>query len=158
MNYDVFEKENCRKREGETGQEQMERVIRGAFSQKAESGEKINDMMEAAFQGCSAEEKTVVLEFQVQEWMLNPSGVLHGGIFTTAVDMTMGILARFYRQAEVVVTTQLSLNFMRCVEKESKFRVCAEAKKVGKRVIFMYAEVTDTTGGKVFGNATASFM
>ncbi len=158
MDYSVFEAEEWKKRPEESEQEHMERVIGGALAEKPGGKRLINDMLGAKLIGCDAQEKTLTLEFCVEEWMGNPNGTLHGGLLATASDMTMGILARYYKQARNCVTVQMSVDYLRTVGIGNKFRVCARALKTGRRVLFMSAEVTDAESLKAAGEVTAVFM
>ena len=158
MDYSIFEEAVHVKKQKETNQERMERIIKSVFVQKVESTQQINDMLGAEFCDCSAKEKTLTLEFMVQDWMSNPSGVLHGGLLSTAADVTMGLLARYCKQSNDVVTVQLSVDFLRAIKKETKFKICAKAEKVGRRVLFINAKVVDSESGNLAGDVTAVFM
>lgn len=158
MDYSVFEEEVCVKIQEENEQEHMERIIKSAFGKKKEAVGQINDMLGARLCECSDEDKTVTLEFAVKDWMSNPSGTLHGGLLVTTADMAMGLLARYYKRTRDVVTVQLSVNFLRAVKKDTKFRVRAKAEKVGNRVLFMSAEIVISESGEPAGDVTAVFM
>lgn len=158
MNYSVFEEGFCEKRPGETDQEHMERIIRGAFVPSEESAGKINDMMAAKFTACDAAGQTLTLEYEVQEWMANPAGTLHGGLMATAADMTVGILARYCKMARECVTVQLSVNYLRAMKTGTRFFVHAKAEKAGKRILFMSAQIEEADTGKLAGDVTGVFM
>lgn len=158
MDYSVFEGELYRKGEDETEQAYMERLFKSALTGNEERKNKINELMGAKFGECSVEERTLTLCFHVEDWMLNPSGTMHGGLMTTTVDMTMGMLARYYKQANYTVTAQLSMNFMRALKRHAEFHVCAKAEKVGRRTIFLRAEIIDSETEELAATATALFM
>lgn len=158
MNYGVFEADEWKKQQDESDQEHMERVFQGALAADPEGKRKINDMLGAEFLSCDAQEKTLTLGFHVEDWMSNPNGTLHGGLLATASDMTMGMLARYYKQQRNCVTVQLSVNYLRTVEADAGFYVCAKAEKAGRRVLFMSAAVLDQKTAKAAGNVTAVFM
>ena len=112
MDYQVFERlgdSQFGQQEAEDGQAYMERVFRKVFSsQQEEDGEQVAEhvyeMMQSRFVACGFQEQTLDVGFQVRQWELNPMGNLHGGILMTAVDMTCGLLTRFYRQTGKIDT------------------------------------------------------
>ena len=162
MNYSVFEQmhDGAYAREADEPQQAyMERVLQEACTREPDGAPKrVNDMLEPVYCGCDAAEQTLTLEFEVRDWMQNPNGVLHGGILTTAMDMTLGLLARFCRQTSGVVTVQLSMNFLRAVACGEIFRISAKAEKVGSRAVFMSGKAIVPAMGKPVANATAIFM
>lgn len=158
MNYRVFEADEWKKQPDESDQEHMARVFQAALAADPEGKRLINDMLGAGFFSCDAQEKMLTLGFHVEDWMSNPNGTLHGGLLATASDMTMGMLARYYKQQRNCVTVQMSVNYLRSVAADADFYVCARAKKVGRRVLFMSADVIDRQSGKTAGEATAVFM
>lgn len=75
--------------------------------------------------------KTLTLTFPLRSWMLNPKGMLHGGIMTTMLDMAMGMLARYERKANLVSTVSLSVDFLRPVRADTA-TVSAHVRKAGR--------------------------
>lgn len=158
MNYRVFEADEWKKQPEEADQEHMVRVFKGALAPDPKGKRLINDMLGAVLSNCDAQEKTLTLKFHVEDWMNNPGGTLHGGLLATASDMTMGMLARYYKQQRNCVTVQMSVNYLRSVEADTDFYVCARAEKVGRRVLFMSATVFDQKSAKTAGEVTAVFL
>lgn len=162
MNYDYFtqlEEGTLVKSENETEQAFMENVLSAVFSEKNEQLQnRVNDMLAPQFAGCSAEEKSLSISFGVQEWMRNPNGTLHGGILTTAVDMGMSVLARYFAKKRVMVTAQLSMNFLRAIHPEDIFTVHVVADHTGRRSTVVHAWVSVSTSEKSAATATAVLM
>lgn len=166
MDYQVFERlgdSQFGQQEAEDGQAYMERVFRKVFSsQQEEDGEQVAEhvyeMMQSRFVACGFQEQTLDVGFQVRQWELNPMGNLHGGILMTAVDMTCGLLTRFYRQTGKVLTAHLSVDFLRPMQSGDQFVVRAKLNKSGRRIAFLTAEVRLTKNGKVMATASGTFV
>lgn len=166
MDYQVFERlgdSRFGQREAEDGQAYMERIFRKAFVSRREadgeqSEEHVYEMMRSRFAACGFQEQTLDVEFQVRQWELNPMGNLHGGVLVTAIDMTCGLLTRFYRQTGKVLTAHLSVDFLRPMQSGDQFVVRAKLNKSGRRIAFLTAEVRLKKDGKVMATASGTFV
>jgi len=162
MNYDIFNQiQNgaYAKKEGETEQEHMERVLRAVCEEQPEEDKRcFNDSMAPEFYSCSAKDKTLCFKFQAHPWQTNPGGTFHGGLIATAIDITFGSLARFYMESSRMVTAQLSVNYMRTIQKNDTYLVFVQAKKVGRQVKFLHADVILEESGKLAAEGTTLFM
>ena len=162
MHYEYFtqlEEGTLVKAENESEQAFMEKVLRAVFAEKSdELQNRVNDKMAPQFAGCSAEERSLSISFGVQEWMLNPNGTLHGGILTTAVDIGMSVLARYFAKKRIMVTAQLSMNFLRAIRPEDVFTVHVVADHTGRRSTVVHAWVSVSSSGKHAATATAVLM
>lgn len=162
MNYEYFshlEDGSLSKAENETEQAFMEKVLSSVFAEKSEElCNRVNDQLAPRFAGCSAEDRCLSISFHVKEWMLNPNGTLHGGILTTAVDIGMSVLARYFAKKRVMVTAQLSMNFMRAIHPEDIFTVHVAADHVGRRSTVVHAWVSTSSSQKYSATATAVLM
>lgn len=160
MNYNYFallEAEALAPAQGETEQAFMERVLTAVFTEQGD-GCQINDRLAPEFAGCNAAEKSVDINFTVQDWMLNPNGTLHGGMLSTAIDMGFSVVARYYAKKRVTVTVQLSVNFLRLIKNGEKFTVHVQADHVGRRSIVAHATVTAESSPKPAATATSVLM
>lgn len=160
MNYNYFallEDGSLLPADGETEQAFMERVLTGVFTEQGD-GCQINDRLAPEFAGCNAAEKSVDINFTVQDWMLNPNGTLHGGMLSTAIDMGFSVIARYFSKKRVTVTVQLSVNFLRLIKNGEKFTVHVQADHVGRRSIVAHASVTAESSPKPAATATAVLM
>lgn len=162
MNYDYFsrlEDGSLTKAENETEQAFMEKVLSAVFAEKSEEmRNRVNDKLDPQFAGCSVEDRSLSVSFGVQEWMLNPNGTLHGGILSTAVDMCMSVLSRFFTKRRNMVTAQLSMNFLRAIRQEDIFTVHVVADHVGRRSVIVHAWVSVSSSEKHAATATAVLM
>lgn len=162
MDYDFFaemETGALAKAPEETEQAFMERILREVFARVTpEMAGRINDKLCPKFAGCSAEEKSLSVSFAVDDWMLNPSGNLHGGILGTAIDMTMGVLARYLKQTKKLVTVQLSIQYLRGICNKDHFTIRAIADHVGRRSVALRAEIVLDETNKLAATATSLFM
>lgn len=95
MNYDYFaqiEDDSLSKEENETEQDFMARVLSAVFSGEGNvNNHQFNDRVNPRFCACNAERRSLSVTFCVEDWMLNPNGIIHGGISSTAVDIAMGV-------------------------------------------------------------------
>ena len=96
MNYEVFDALNagtlCRA-EDETEQAFMERVYRMLCEEEGAACGLIG-LMKPSFLSCSAENRSLTLDFAAEDWMLNSKQTLHGGMLASMLDNTMGLAAR----------------------------------------------------------------
>lgn len=159
MNYAVFsqaESEPAAPLSPEEAQAQMERILRGVCARTA-GGTRINEMLAPEFAACSAAEQTAALRFALQDWMLNPKGTLHGGIMSTMLDMTMGVLARWSRRTAGVSTVTLAVSFLRPATAPGSVTATAHVERSGRTVSFLTAKLHDGEG-RLCATATATFM
>ena len=137
----------------------MERVLRGVFTETDEvMARRVNDKLNPVFCGCSAEPCSLSVSFVAEEWMLNPSGTLHGGIISTVIDMAMGVLARYCKRSPKVVTAQLSVNFLHVIRPNERFVVHVTADHIGQRSIALRADIMLEETDKLAVTASAVFM
>lgn len=104
-----------------------------------EPGMQVNKLCRPQFVQCDFESKTLCLRYTVQEWMKNPSGVMHGGIVATVFDLTMGLLARFCSGGSLSPTTNLQVAFLRPIPAGQTLIVNAECGLSGKTLCALTA-------------------
>ena len=159
MNYEVFTAlqngELC-PAEGETPQAFMEQVLRGVYV--GTGGERIYEKLTPTFVSCQDAPPSLTVSFTAEDWMLNPQETLHGGIYSTALDMTMSVLARYVKKARGTATVQLSVNFIRPINKGETFLITAEADHAGRRSTVIRAELRSGATGKLAATASGVFM
>ncbi|NPA34592.1 MAG: PaaI family thioesterase [Chlorobi bacterium] len=98
----------------------------------------------------------VLLKLPVKDFMVNPYGVLHGGVLSTLVDTAMGFSAfTTIKLPEMVAAGELNINFLR-PGKGSKI-LYSEGKvyKRGKRLIFCEGMVWDDVSEEPIIRATS---
>lgn len=162
MNYDIIEKIQFPDPNATTAEERtayMTEVLRTVCETTADSqNQRINDMIQPQLANCDYDKRELAMRFHASEWELNPMGTLHGGLMTLMIDMTSGLLVRFFRASMKAVTVQLSVNFLGSVEKEDDILVHAHLDKLGKRVAFLHAEIIVEKSQKLAATATCTFM
>ena len=162
MNYQIFtqmEEGIYAKGAAETEQKYMERILR-AVCEKRTDGEItcLIDLMAPELESCNVEEQTLCLKFEAKPWQKNPNGTLHGGMIAAAVDITFGMLVRFYTRIGKAVTLDLDISYMRPIQIEDAYLIQAKIKKDGRRVKFLHGDVMLASTGKLAAEATARFM
>ena len=162
MNYTYFsqlEEGTLTPAENESEQAFMERFLRAVFAEKTdELYNRVNDKMAPRFAGCDAEKRAMSVTFTAREWMLNPNGTLHGGMLSTAVDIAVTVLGRYLAKKRVIVTAQLSMNFLRAIHPEDIFTVHVVADHTGRRSTVIHAWVSVSSSPKHAATATAVLM
>ena len=162
MNYTYFselENNTLNKSEIESEQAFMERILTAVFHEKTEEMDgRINDKLKPVFAACDAAQRSLSVSFQAEEWMLNPNGTLHGGMLSTCVDIVMSVLSRFLARKRAMFTAQLSMNFLRTIQRGDTFTVQVTADHVGRRSVIVHAHVCVGDSEKYAATATAVLM
>lgn len=98
-----------------------------------------------------------VLELQLRPHHLNRTGVLHGGVVTTLIDVACGFSGCHSEDPEhpiTAVTLNLTTSFTGQV-RDGVVRAVARKRRGGNRIFFASAEVLDDQGEMIgFGDAT----
>lgn len=79
-------------------------------------------------------EGMITLMFPVEEWQLNPMGMMHGGMLATAIDMTMGCVSYVFSNAKHTPTITMNIQYVRPVVLHKKLFVKAISDHVGGRI------------------------
>ncbi|WP_203553199.1 PaaI family thioesterase [Bacillus sp. B15-48] len=90
------------------------------------------------------DEKTCTITCPVSEIMLNPTGIVHGGIFTLLADTAMGHLNFQFKDAPYV-TLELKNTFFKATS-TGTLKATARYVKDGYKVSFIEAEVCNEAG------------
>lgn len=118
--------------------EGMEQSLR-AFVKRlnAEKPNTINAMLGICFEQCCFEDKSLVLSFDIQPWMSNPSDVAHGGALGAILDTAMGSLSFYLAGDRVTPTVSLQVSYLRPVALNSKLLVKVRATMAGRTMIHL---------------------
>ncbi|MGN0135305.1 hotdog domain-containing protein [Anaerotignum sp.] len=116
--------------------------------------------MDPRFVSCDFEKGTVDMAFDVQEWELNPEDILHGGITSTALDTSMGMLALYYTHliAPTVVTVTMNVSYLKPITPGDTFHIQCQLDSVGRTLATVKAEVRLERDDILACIATATFM
>ena len=159
MRYEVFDsmqEGSYARKDGESEQEYMERVLQAVYESQGET-KKFNDMMAPTLISCSAKDTELTAGFRVMGWAANSAGSLHGGVLAAFIDTACGTLTRFCLESSEAVTTNLNINYMRSAEIGDTVTVTASMDKCGRKLRFLHARAFNGQG-KLMAAATAQFM
>lgn len=97
-----------------TSQEGMERAFAGYFADVRKNCDgTFNAMLDASLESCDYEGKSLTLRMELKGWMTNPGGILHGGVSASAVDLTMGLLCRYYGGGVMTPTVSMEVSYLK---------------------------------------------
>ena len=113
--------------------------------------------MNPSFVTCSYEQKTLTIQFVVQDWQLNPQGILHGGILVTAFDTAFGLLCHYYAKQNMINTIEINTTFLKPVPGNCKYNITVKANHVGKTITSMTAQALSETN-VLLATASSSFI
>lgn len=158
MDYTVFEKYEGAFEKAEPKEQQriMEEMFFGAVNGKEESPSQLMEMMQMEAVKCSAAELSMTLRFPVQKWQLNASGVVHGGITATILDMAMGVLAHTLVGMRSTPTVSLNVQYLSPGKEGDCLRVEVSADKVGRSLIYLTGRAFSEQTGKEIAVATCT--
>lgn len=104
----VFEKADLKSQEG------MEKAFGEYFQWMREACDgTFNAMLNARFISCDHEKKTVLIAMDTEDWMTNPSHIVHGGVTASILDFTMGLLARYCTTGYMTPTISMDVSYLR---------------------------------------------
>lgn len=116
--------------------------------------------MDPRFVSCDFEKGTVCFAYDVQQWELNPEDVIHGGMISTALDTSMGMLSHYYTHlsAPTVVTVTMNVSFLKPIVLGDTFYVHCQLDSLGRTLATVKAEVRLKRDDVLACIATATFM
>ena len=89
----------------------------------------------------SAEEGRAVVSLQAEDWHLNAVSVVHGGVISTLIDVSMAeALDTVNEEGEQPFTIRITVNYMNPA-KQGTLTSTAEVRMGGERVTIVEAEV-----------------
>lgn len=89
------------------------------------------------------DEDSCTITFDVADFMMNPQGTLHGGIFALVMDVSMGHLLA--RMAGPCATLEMKTQYLRAVS-PGPAKVVGSILKRGRSVSFLESRFYDSTG------------
>lgn len=93
-------------------QEGMERAFAGYFADVRRSCDgTFNAMLDASLERCDYAGKSLTLRMELKGWMTNPGGILHGGVSASAMDLTMGLLCRYFGGGVMTPTVSMEVSY-----------------------------------------------
>ncbi|WP_200759583.1 PaaI family thioesterase [Effusibacillus dendaii] len=139
----------------ELNKEQFLRLVEAAYDKSELKMESIFLFHLFGFQfSYNDQEKTCSIECPVSEPMLNPAGIVHGGVFTLLTDSSMGHLLMHDKQASYV-SLELKTSYFNAAH-TGKIKATARYMRDGYRVVFLESTVVNE-GGELLCKTTGTF-
>jgi uncharacterized protein (TIGR00369 family) len=88
------------------------------------------------------EQQTTQVHLPYAAHLCNPQGSVHGGIITTAMDISMGHLA--HRYLSTAVTIEMQMRFFRPLKGDGT--CTGRILKAGRRIVHLESRTTDSEG------------
>ncbi len=105
-----------------------------------------------------AEQGRAVVSMQAEDWHLNDSGTVHGGVISALIDVSMAeALNTMTEEGEQPFTIQITVNYMKPGELGT-LTSTAQVRKGGERITIVEAEVVQgEENGEVIALATGTY-
>jgi uncharacterized protein (TIGR00369 family) len=105
----------------------------------------------------STEEGHAVVSLQTEEWHLNASGTVHGGVVATLIDVAMAeALNTMTEEDEQPFTIEVKVNYMEPAQ-QGTLNATAQVRKGSKRATIVEAEVVHEDSGEVVALASGTY-
>jgi uncharacterized protein (TIGR00369 family) len=126
----------------DAGHPAVRRVVEASASDAQEFG----DFFLSRFLGLQIsyddQEQTCTVVLPYAQHLCNPQGSMHGGILTTAVDISMGHLC--HRFLSTAVTIEMQLRFFRPLTGDGS--CTGRILKAGRRIVHLESRMSDAEG------------
>ncbi len=105
----------------------------------------------------STEEGRAVVSLQAEEWHLNASGTVHGGVVATLIDVAMAeALNTMTEEDEQPFTIEVKVNYMEPAH-QGTLTATAQVRKGSKRATIVEAEVVHEDSDEVVALASGTY-
>lgn len=132
----IFDKADLKSQAG------MEKAFRDYFRwMREECDGTYNAMLNPRFISCDYNKKSVLIAMDTQNWMTNPSQIVHGGVTASILDFAMGLLARCSTTGYMTPTVSMDVSYLRPVPLEKTVFVEAQITMAGFSVCHVTAKV-----------------
>ncbi|WP_017755119.1 PaaI family thioesterase [Calidifontibacillus oryziterrae] len=98
-------------------------------------------------------DETCTVEFEVEDFMHNPHQILHGGVISFVLDVSMGHLCK--KIVGAALTAEMKVQYFKAV-KSGKLICEAKFLKKGRRISFLESRMWDSEGNLI-AMATGTF-
>lgn len=113
----------------------FEAAVRHGVENRMTKANTVNAMLHMEVVRCDVSVPSVELLHRVDDWEVNVADSLHGGIISTLLDSTMGLLSKAYTGAPFTPTISLTVNFLSAVSAGETLHIRAEMTHAGGRVL-----------------------
>lgn len=103
------------------------------------------------------EEGYVKMSFKAEPYMLNPLGILHGGIVSTILDELMGAVSFTLARPNGFVTINMNVDFLSPAKLDEVVWAEGAVVRAGKTVLHVKAELYNTEN-KLLAKATSNMI
>lgn len=117
---------------------------------------RMNSLLDLRLVDCDVERKWASFSFVPDEWALNPSGSVHGGVIATLFDYAGGLITIVFSR-HFMATTSLSTTYLRPMNR-NRFRVEVELSHLGSRVCNALGRIYDDETGKLCATSEVTFF
>lgn len=158
MDYRVFQKYEgaFEKAQPQERQKLMEEIFFSAVNGQEDVSDRLMERMKMEAVSCSAQDRSMTMRFPIQEWQLNASGALHGGMTATIMDMAMGMLAHTLTGMKSTPTVNLNIQYLSPGKRGENLLVKVSADKLGRSLIYMTGRAYSEQTGKEVALATCT--
>lgn len=98
-------------------------------------------------------DETCTIEFDIEDFMYNPHKILHGGVISFVLDVSMGHLCK--KIIGPAVTVEMKVQYFKAV-KTGKVTCVASFLRKGKNILFLESRMRDSEGN-LLAMATGTF-
>ena len=117
-----------------------------------------SSMLKPKLLSVKASPLSVVMSFTPEQWMVNTSGIVHGGITASYADLVMGTLAKFLRGGTLSPTVDMHVSYHHPVSAGSNITVRTKCISAGRTVSSFSAEIfTQDMPEKILVSATGLY-
>lgn len=138
-------------------QSAFEEAVRAGLAYRLSREDSINDKLDIELVACDVRVPRIEIVHKVTAWDLNVAGNLHGGIISTLMDSTMGMLSKAYTAARFTPTISLTVNFLRGVTEGETLHIAAEMTHAGGRILQLSATAWTDDPQKPTATAMGTF-
>lgn len=103
------------------------------------------------------EEGEVKIEFTVEKYMLNPIGILHGGITATMLDEVMGAASFTLGRPVGFATINMNVDYLKPAKAGDKVYGIGKVLRAGKTILHIESKIFDKED-RVLAKATANMI
>ena len=139
-------------------QETLQRInhFTNGFNNEGEA--RINKLMDYTVTDFNGESNTLTVSFAVAQWMLNPTGSMHGGLISTAFDIASGTMAVVMAGFKRCPTVELNVNFIKPVFADDTLVITVKCQNVGRFMCHLSGEGYSQKTGQLSATSTAIFF
>lgn len=117
----------------------------------------LNGRLKGEFVSCDDENKEIILQYPLEDWMVNGLGTLHGGMTNTMMDLAMSIAVYAFSRETIPPTVSMTTNYLRPIPMGDYVLIKTRLTSLGKRNATAYCEAIVPDSGKVACTAIGTY-